>query len=479
MFLIAFIPRIVAVIIFPSLEGDAYSYCEITNRIRDAIKDGTLNAGHLFSQWLPLYQILCALIELIIPAPVLVPEIVSAIFGAATCVVVYYICLALNLNRFIALIAYIIITLNTYHILYSASAMTESPFGFFVAMSVYLAIKNKFILASIFLAFSCFTRYEGWMLIPVMFLLSLRKNIKNGIITGAILILPVLMCLVINYLATGNFLESFNSRKAYLKEYYEFHPHKAGYEKIVEHFGILIFTLNPPIVIIGIFLILIMIFLKKKIPAEKYDDFKRLYILALFFFAHLLFDVFSYLMRMQPCFYVRHGLGLLAIGLPLFLFTFSYFIAFLRSFAKLGWVVLTVITIAHLQVQVIHGIDCYDVVRPHEISAEYIKNEYKKNQEIVIFCDEPTVKVLSEIPSKNFRHSYYVSKNREDFLKYFTSEKVTLIVFNDVEYSKLPTVFPEMKKGVEFDKFKPLIRDKLKSAHKIGYPKIWLYLFEN
>src|ERR1041385_7319217 len=82
------IPRIIGAIWLPNAFGDAYAYTEQTYYLRRALLNGSFSVSSLFGFWLPLYQLICALISAVVGNTFYVPKLVSAFCGGGICVLV-------------------------------------------------------------------------------------------------------------------------------------------------------------------------------------------------------------------------------------------------------------------------------------------------------------------------------------------------------------------------------------------------------
>jgi len=125
--LLAFVPRLLGAIWLPNAFGDAYPYSEQIYFMRRALVTGSFNTASLFGFWLPLYQLIFALISAVAGKPFLVAKLVPAIAGTGVCVLVLMLTLELTRSRRLALLSFALIAFNPEHILYSASAMTDVP----------------------------------------------------------------------------------------------------------------------------------------------------------------------------------------------------------------------------------------------------------------------------------------------------------------------------------------------------------------
>jgi hypothetical protein len=68
------IPRILGAFWLPNAFGDAYAYTEQVYYMRRALLMGTFSQSNLFGFWLPLYQLICALVSALLGSPSMFPK---------------------------------------------------------------------------------------------------------------------------------------------------------------------------------------------------------------------------------------------------------------------------------------------------------------------------------------------------------------------------------------------------------------------
>src|SRR5256885_7810499 len=176
LFLIAGFSRILSAFWLPNMFGDAYVYIRDIGAISTKLKAGTFVLNDLYGFWLPFYQFVCAVINVFIGNGFYVGKIVSAIFGAGVCVLVYAITFQIVNHRTAALLAFGLIAFNPLHIANSASAMTDIPHAFFVMASLLFVLRRRWVVAAVFAALAGFTRVESWMLIALIPLIQFWKE---------------------------------------------------------------------------------------------------------------------------------------------------------------------------------------------------------------------------------------------------------------------------------------------------------------
>src|SRR5947199_7673442 len=89
LFLLAAVPRILGAFWLPNMFGDAYVYIRDIGAMSTKLKTGTFGMNDFYGFWLPLYQFISAVINVLVGNGFYVGKIVSAIFGVGVCVLVY------------------------------------------------------------------------------------------------------------------------------------------------------------------------------------------------------------------------------------------------------------------------------------------------------------------------------------------------------------------------------------------------------
>src|SRR5438309_1093744 len=213
--LLSSIPRILSALFLPNAFGDAYVYIQEIGTLSTKLSTGTFRLTDLFGFWLPLYQFLSAIVNIPFKNGFYSGKLVAAMFGVASCLIVYAISFRLTANRTAAMLTFLLIALNPLHIFYSASAMTDVPHAFFVLAALYFVLTGNWIVAATFGALAGFTRVESWMLIALIPLIQLIKERRVSVVALLILIVPPVFWFCISWQATGNWLACFVQRQEY------------------------------------------------------------------------------------------------------------------------------------------------------------------------------------------------------------------------------------------------------------------------
>lgn len=476
LFLAGLLPRIAAVFLFPSIDGDAYSYAEIAHRIRDSIADGSLTAKHMLTFWLPFYPLLCGLLELVYDDIILVPKLVCTLFGAAAAVASYFIAIAMTRNRTLSLAVFVIVAMNPFHVLYSASSMTDIPYACGIALGLAFALQGRWLLASTGIAIAASSRFEGWLFIPIIlgiiYFCDRRLTIKSAMIVSA----PVLLSSFIAVAADGNPAAPFVLRDEYVASYYRFHPAETAmdFETIMHNINLFVFSIHPILASAGIVATIFAIWRKWK---SEPSDRKMTVIAALFLLVAFTSVIAPYLFKKQPVLFIRYGLCIFTIGIPIFAWAFLEVQRQVPKMRIVIWASLAFLMVGHTVNSAAIVLDSIKQIEPQRRAAEFLKAEYEKNPGIVVYCDDPTVRVLSGIPEKQFRTKFNSPAERHALIDYLKKENVSIVVYSGVEYCSLPSAIPELDYGRAWKNFQPEISTELASARTNGGPNLWIYRF--
>ena len=101
-------------------------------------------------------------------------KVFNIIVGLLTALFAFLIAKELKYKN--ACLAIIFISFTPIYFIMHFSALTEILFSFVLVLSIYLAIKNKFLLSAITLSFLIFTRTEGIVILPLFWLFYILKR---------------------------------------------------------------------------------------------------------------------------------------------------------------------------------------------------------------------------------------------------------------------------------------------------------------
>jgi len=107
------------------------------------------------------------------------------------------------------------------------------------------------------------------------------------------------------------------------------------------------------------------------------------------------------------------------------------------------------------------------------IIAAYLKDVYRNDPGLRIYCDEGNVRSLSGIPSERFLTAYQLPDDPAALLKRFDDAGVKYVVCANWETTTLTKLFPEVRKGKDTDVFHPVTH----AASKYSGLELWVYRF--
>src|SRR6266436_109121 len=248
--LAAGVPRIVGALFLDKEPfGDAYCYVEQVSGMRWKLVAGTFSIRDLFGFWLPLYQLFCSLISLVITQPVYISKLVAAVAGTGVCIFVYLCTNILTSSQKLSLLAALAIALNPFHIEYSASAMTDMPHALLVLACFYFILNEKWTLAACFGAAACLIRMESWALIAVFPTLYFLRRRRVPVLSMLILASGPAFWLFICWQAKGNLLASFRAQHQYMLERLAAHPElgRLTFDRIFLDANRLVYRINEAV----------------------------------------------------------------------------------------------------------------------------------------------------------------------------------------------------------------------------------------
>src|ERR1051325_6526952 len=98
LFFASAIPRLLGAFFLPNAFGDAYVYIQEIGMLSTKISSGSFRLTDLFGFWLPLYQLICAVINVFVKNGFYSGKVIAALFGAGACVFVHLVALRLTSN---------------------------------------------------------------------------------------------------------------------------------------------------------------------------------------------------------------------------------------------------------------------------------------------------------------------------------------------------------------------------------------------
>ena len=472
--LVSGIPRILGAFFLPNAFGDAYVYIRDAGSISAKLSQGTFSISDLYGFWLPLYQFICAIVNVFIGQPFYVSKLVSALFGVGVCLFIYHLTLHLTRHSKAALWTFVLVALNPLHIFNSASAMTDVPSAFFVLGSLYFALKKRWIIAAVFAALAGLTRVDNWMLIALLLLFQFLEERRVSIIACAVLIFPPLFWFYISWNATGDWLACFVTRKEYMDALLAANPSLATFTltSMARDFGSLVIPTGIA-VLIACFVAAGLVFkrLNASAAGRKSGTVRAVAAASFYFFAYLSFIVLAYLTHTQPIIFPRYGLILFALGLPILPWTFFEITRRKPQWSRRVLVTVIAICVFEASVELAGSVGFINQTSAQRAVADYLHVRFQPAANAHIFCDEGTVRALSGLPEEIFLTSVDAPRDRAGFLGYLKENNVEYVVFINKTDSIPAKLFPESRSGGTDEPFKP----EMHSSSRFLRIDIWVY----
>jgi len=454
------IPRILGAFFLPNGFGDAYVYIRDIGTLSTKLSTGTFRLTDLFGFWLPLYQLISAVPNVLIRNGFYSGKLVSAIFGVGVCLLIYSVTLTLTNNRTAASLIFLLIALNPLHIFYSASAMTDVPHAFFVLGALYFVLKEKWIVAAIFAALAGSTRVESWMFIALIPLIQVLRERRVSIIAVLIMCVPPLFWFYISWKATGNWLACFQQRQQYLNWLLEMNPAIAHFSFInVLRDGATLLISSDMAVLISCFIAVVFVLRQLlKTPRQRLSEEIQLILPpVVFFFAFFSLLLVAYLTHQQPIIFPRYGLILFTVGLPILAWTFLRLKRQRPLWARRFLVGVIVIVAFDASIQFAGAVGAINQYHAQRAVADYLRDHFDPKSRARIFCDDGTVKVLSGIPEERFVTSSGAPGEAEHFWAFLDHEKVEYLVLV-LDQSSIPNrLLLNWENGQRYGRFEPVM----------------------
>jgi dolichyl-phosphate-mannose-protein mannosyltransferase len=440
LFLIAALPRMLGAFFLPNAFGDAYVYIQEIGTLSTKISNGSFRLTDLFGFWLPLYQLIAALLNVAVRNGFYSGKIVAALFGALTCVFAYRVTLRLTHNRTAALWMFLLLALNPLHIFYSASAMTDVPHACFVLAALYFLLSGNWIVAAVFAALAGFTRVESWMLIALIPFIQFVRERRLSIGAIIILVIPPWLWFYISWKATGNWLACFVQRQQYHDWLMQMNPALKHFSlaSVSKDTAMLLVSSDIAVLIASLVAGWFVIKSTPQFPKSRGNcDTAPVWPSVLFFFAFLTLLLVAYVTHQQPIIFPRYGLILFTLGLPILAWTFLHVRKMYPQSARKVLVGIIAILILDASIQSAGAAGAINQYRVQRAVADYLRIVFDPNSDARIFCDEGTVRVLSGIPGDRFITSSQVHGDDSTLRSLLQAHRVEYVVVADVQGSVL------------------------------------------
>ena len=444
--LTAGIPRLLAAFLLPNEEGDPYAYVQAIDMMRASLVNGTFTISELFGFWLPLYQFVCALITVLVGHPLYVAKVFSAVCGIAVCLLVFRFSELLTSNRMFALLAFGLIALNPIHIMYSAFSMSDVPHALLVIGSLYFAIKDRWILASILVALGGLMRPESWVFILLFPALQLLIHRRVSLTSVLITLSAPLVWIYISWSATGNVFEYFDVRRNYILELLAKDPSLGSLSPahVVANLQTLLYSTGHAILFACLIAGWLSLRRVRRSNLERGGSSSMLLITLAYFFTCLVFLLFAYLSKNQPAIFARYCLILFALGLPVFAWTLSE-----SRNTEARWpraVAAAAIALCAWQwsVQFLDSLSYVGQVSQKRVVANYLKTSLEGSPQLRAFCDDDTIKTLTGLPLNRFVSSSVSPFDSKSFLEYLKANRVEFLLYERRAGSAVQKAFSDL-----------------------------------
>ena len=473
--LVSGIPRIAGAFALPNAFGDAYVYIRVIGEMSTKMSNGTFGLTDLYGFWLPLYQLISAVVNVFLRNGFYAGKIVSALFGIGSCLLIYSIVLRLTARPQAALLGFLLIALNPLHITYSASAMTDIPHAFFVLASLYFALKRGWVLAAVFAALAGLTRVESWMFLALIPAIQLLRERRISITALLILIIPPLFWFYISWKAAGSWLACFAARQQYHDWLLAMNPALAHFTlaSVLRDSAILIVSTNTAVMISASIAGWILL---KRLPRglnrlSLPQDLQGILAPAVYFFAFLVLLLTAYLTHQQPMIFPRYGLLLFSLGIPILMWTVLRLRRQRPLWARCILVSVIALCVFDASIQLVGAVGSLNQTSAQRAVGDYLHDHFDPNSNATIFSDEGTATVMSGIPEKKFLTSSDAPRDRAGFLAFLKEKHVEYLVFVNKLDSTPVKLFPELKTGTTTETFEPMMHSRSRFLRM----DIWLY----
>lgn len=467
----ATLPRLLAAFFLPNAFGDAYVYIRDIGVWSTRMSSGNLHLTDLFGFWLPLYQLISAVLNVVIKNGFYSGKIVSALFGAGVCLFVYAVTLRLTQNRRAALLMFLLVALNPLHIFYSASAMTDVPHAFFITGALHFVLDRRWTIAAVFGALAGLTRVEGWMLIALIPLVQFIWERKVSIVGIIIQLTAPLFWFYISWKATGNWLACFEQRNQYRDWLLTQNPDIARFSAInvLRDTGAVLVSAEAA-VLMACVLATWLLLKNPKTLWRRAEESQRPQVIAplLFFLAFLGLLMVAYLTHQQPIIFPRYGLILFNLGLPVLAWVYWWASNEKPRLARQLFTTAAILLALDTSIQLALTAGTLRQIAVQRSVADYLRSQFDSNSNARIFCDEGTVRVMMGIPDERFVTSSDAAGDLAGFYSLLENRQVKYVVIAEQPGSTAWNLFPQFQSA-------PLFRPLFHASAGFLPTEIWIY----
>jgi len=451
LFAIAAIPRLLGAFLLPNTFGDAYVYIRDIGVLSTKIKAGTFAITDLYGFWLPLYQFISAVINVIVGNGFYTGKIVAALFGVGVCLLVYAITLQLVEHKTASLLAFLLIALSPLHILTSTSALTDVPHTFFVLAALYFVLRRRWLVAATFAALAGFTRVESWMLIALIPALQFWKERRVSVGPLLIMLLPPLFWFWVSWKAAGDWLATFKVRQQY-------HDWLLQQNPALQHFTFAGVVKDSAMFLSGVDVaVLIAAFVAgwlvlRRVAKKDHDETGNGTVSSIvppliFFFPFFALLTIAYLTHQQPIIFPRYGLILFSLGIPILAWTYFAIKKRRQAWSRRVLVGIFVLCVLNATAQFAGTLGELNRYSAQRHVADYLRTHFDARSNARIFCDEGTVRALSGISEDRFLGSANAPRDPGALVEYLHQNRVDYLVAIQNETSRPEQLFPNSEYG--------------------------------
>jgi hypothetical protein len=438
LFLIAATPRLLGAFFLPNTFGDAYVYIRDIGNLSTKIKSGTFVLTDLYGFWLPLYQLVSAVINAFVGNGFYTGKVVAALFGAGVCLLVYAITLQLVEHKIAAFLSFLLIALSPLHILTSTSALTDVPHAFFVLSALYFVLKRRWLAAGIFAALAGLTRVESWMLIALIPTLQFWEERKVSAVSLLIMLLPPLFWFWVSWQAAGDWLATFKVRHQYLNWLLTQNP-------ALQHFtfaGVIkdttMFLSGVDVAVLSAAFTagwLVLRWTGKHRDDAARKDLESIMPPLIFFFPFFALLTIAYLTHQQPIIFPRYGLILFSLGLPILAWTYFALARRHPHWSRRILVGIALLCALNFCAQFAGAGGELNRYAAQRRVADYLRSHYDVNSRTSILCDEGTVRVLTGIPDNHFVNSVDTTHDAATLRKFVEDSRIKYFIVPSTDES--------------------------------------------
>jgi hypothetical protein len=202
-------------------------------------------------------------------------------------------------------------------------------------------------------------------------------------------------------------------------------------------------------------------------------DFAGVTATNVLFLSNLGFLLLAYGAGSQPDIWSRYGLLFFALGLPVTAWTFPAIIKERPRLKIILAAAILAIFLFHTKDQFREAVACWREESAKTIIAAYLKDVYRIDPGLRIYCDEGNVRSLTGLPQERFLTAYNLPTDQAALLKRFDEAGVKYVVCTNWETTTLTRLFPDVRKGTVNDIFHPVTH----AASKYSGLELWVYRF--